>query len=191
MFRILIADDEGIMRESIRNTIQSNFASDCEVQTVRTGREVVEQCATFRPDIAFVDIQMPGLSGIQAIQEVRKTDPSILFIIITAYDRFSYAQEAVNLGVMEYITKPVTKKKIVDVCVRAMHQVEEMRRKRSDDLRVREKLEIVQPMIEVAFINDLLQEDRGAGMRDYLDMLDIHEEYGFFCVLEFGDGDSS
>ena len=191
MFRILIADDEGIMRESIRNTIQSNFASDCEVQTVRTGREVVEQCATFRPDIAFVDIQMPGLSGIQAIQEVRKADPSILFIIITAYDRFSYAQEAVNLGVMEYITKPVTKKKIVDVCVRAMHQVEEMRRKRSDDLRVREKLEIVQPMIEVAFINNLLQEDRGAGMRDYLDMLDIHEEYGFFCVLEFGDGDSS
>ncbi|MBP3218515.1 MAG: response regulator [Lachnospiraceae bacterium] len=191
MFRILIADDEGIMRESIRNTIQSNFASDCEIQTVRTGREVVEQCATFRPDIAFVDIQMPGLSGIQAIQEVRKTDPSILFIIITAYDRFSYAQEAVNLGVMEYITKPVNKKKIVDVCVRAMHQVEEMRRKRSDDLRVREKLEIVQPMIEVAFINNLLQEDRGGTMRDYLDMLDIQEDYGFFCVLEFGDGDSS
>ena len=187
MFRILIADDEGIMRESIRQTIQTGFGSECEIQTVKTGREVIEQCETFRPDIAFVDIQMPGLSGIQAIQEVRKFNTQILFIIITAYDRFSYAQEAVNLGVMEYITKPVNKKKITDVCVRAMHQVEEMRKKRSDDLKVREKLEIVIPMIEDAFINNLLLEDKGSGSAGYLEMLDIREEYCYLIVLEFGE----
>jgi len=72
---------------------------------------VVEQAGSFRPDIAFVDIQMPGLNGIQAIREVRKFNPSVVFIIITAYDKFSYAQEAVNLGVMEFITKPVNKKR--------------------------------------------------------------------------------
>ena len=118
MFRVLVADDEGIMRDSIKNTIQQNFGSDCEIATAKTGREVIEQAQGFHPDIAFVDIQMPGLSGIQAIQEIRKFDTSIVFVIITAYDRFGYAQEAVNLGVMEYVMKPVNKQKIIDVCVR-------------------------------------------------------------------------
>ncbi len=187
MFRILVADDEGIMRESIKNTIQSNFGSDCEIETVRTGREVIEHAASFHPDIAFVDIQMPGISGIQAIQEVQKFNNSIVFIIITAYDRFSYAQEAINLGVMDYITKPINKKKIIDVCVRAMHQVDEERRRRSDDLRVKEKLEIVIPMIETAFISNLLQEDKADSLAGYLEMLDIRSRYGYLIVLEFGD----
>mgnify|MGYP000253270117 CR=1 FL=1 len=98
MFRILVADDEGIMLESIRSSIESNFGSECEIVCVKTGRAVIEQAESFRPDIAFVDIQMPGLSGIQAIREVRKFNSSMVFIIITAYDKFSYAQEAVNLG---------------------------------------------------------------------------------------------
>ena len=109
MFRILVADDEGIMLESIKSIILSNFGSECQVACVKTGRAVIEQAEAFRPDIAIVDIQMPGLSGIQAIREVRRFNSSMVFIIITAYDKFSYAQEAVNLGVMEFITKPVNK----------------------------------------------------------------------------------
>ena len=111
MFRILVADDEGIMLESIKSIILSNFGSECQVACVKTGRAVIEQAEAFRPDIAIVDIQMPGLSGIQAIREVRRFNSSMVFIIITAYDKFSYAQEAVNLGVMEFITKPVNKKR--------------------------------------------------------------------------------
>ncbi len=187
MFRILIADDEGIMRESLKNTIKSNFGSECEIITVKTGREIIEQAESFRPDIAFVDIQMPGLSGIQAIQEVQKFNKSIVFIIITAYDSFSYAQEAVNLGVMEYVMKPINKQKVVDVCVKAMTQVENARKKRSDDLKTREKLEIVIPMIETAFINNLLQDDETGKGRSYLEMLDIQKEFGYIMVLEFGD----
>ena len=129
MFRILIADDEGIMRESIKNTIEANFGSETEIVTVKTGREVVEQAESFRPDIAFVDIQMPGLSGIQAIKEIKKFNSSIVFVVITAYDNFSYAKESVNLGVMEYILKPVNKQKIIDVCIRAKKKTEELRQK--------------------------------------------------------------
>lgn len=187
MFRILIADDEGIMLESIKNSIQSNFGSECQIVCVKTGRAVIEQAEFFRPDIAFVDIQMPGLNGIQAIREVRKFNSSMVFIIITAYDKFSYAQEAVNLGVMEFITKPVNKKAILDVCIRAMRQVEETRQKLSDDLKIREKLEIVVPMIESGFIYSILQDDTDIRQHGYLEMLDIKEAHGFIAMLEFGD----
>lgn len=187
MFRILVADDEGIMLESIGHIIKSNFGSDCELVCVKTGRAVIEQAGSFRPDIAFVDIQMPGLSGIQAIKEVRKFNPSIVFIIITAYDKFSYAQEAVNLGVMEFIMKPVNKKKIIETCVKAMHQVEEARQKLSDDLKIREKLEIVVPLIESGFIYNILQDDPDPVGSGYVEMLDIRKPCGFMIVLEFGD----
>ena len=187
MFRILVADDEGIMLESIRSIIESNFKSECEIVCVKTGRAVIEQAGQFRPDIAFVDIQMPGLSGIQAIREIRKFNQTMVFIIMTAFDKFSYAQEAVNLGVMEFIMKPVNKKKILDVCVKAMHQVEEARQKISDDLKIRERLEIVVPMIESGFIYTILQEDSDPLHSGYPEMLDIRKPYGFIVVLEFGD----
>ena len=187
MFRILIADDEGIMRESLKHIIVTNFGSQCEVALAKSGREVIEQAETFKPDIAFVDIKMPGLNGIQAIEEVRKTNPSVVFIIITAYDKFSYAKEAVNLGVMEYITKPVGKNTVIDVCIRAMRKVDSERKKRTADLEIREKLEIVIPMIESGFIYSLLQDESGDSRENYLEMLEIKEKYAFIVVLEFGD----
>ena len=78
MFRILVADDEGIMLESIKSIILSNFGSECQVACVKTGRADIEQAEAFRPDIAIVDIQMPGLSGIQAIREVRRFNSSMV-----------------------------------------------------------------------------------------------------------------
>ena len=98
MYRILIADDEGIMLESLKNIISSNYGNECEIHTAKTGRVVVEEAEKYPPDICFMDIQMPGLSGIQAIREIQKFNRSVVFVIITAYDKFNYAKEAVNLG---------------------------------------------------------------------------------------------
>lgn len=188
MYRILLADDEGIMLESLRNIIESNFGRSCEIACAKTGRAVVELAESFRPDITFMDIQMPGLNGIQAMKEIRKYNKATIFIVITAYDKFSYAKESINLGVLEYLTKPVNKRVIVQVCTKAMCRVDETRRKRSDDLKIREKLEIVVPMIESGYLyNLLLQEDFDTYRENYRELLDIMERYGFMIVLEFGD----
>lgn len=61
MYRVLIADDEGIMLEALKNIITSNFGNECELAFAKTGRAVVELAESFRPDIAFMDIQMPGI----------------------------------------------------------------------------------------------------------------------------------
>ena len=135
-----------------------------------------------------MDIQMPGLSGIQAIREIQKFNRSVVFVIITAYDKFNYAKEAVNLGVMEFLTKPVNKKVILETCSKAMDQVDSTRQKRSDDLKIREKLETVVPMIESGYINNiLLQDDFQTYQDNYKELLDIQEEYGYMIVAEFGD----
>lgn len=188
MYRILLADDEGIMLESLKSIIETNFGKECEIHLAKTGRAVVEQAQAYPPDICFMDIQMPGISGIQAIREIQKFNRSVVFVIITAYDKFNYAKEAVNLGVMEFVTKPVNKRKIIEICTRAMERVDEERQKRSDDLRIREKLETIVPMIESGFINNLLLQDDFQAYKDnYRQFLDIKEENGYMIVTEFGD----
>ena len=144
MYRVLLADDEGIMLESLKKIITA---------CAKTGRAVVELAETFRPDIAFMDIQMPGINGIQAIREIRKFNSTIKFVIITAYDKFDYAKEAINLGVVDYLTKPVRQQTVVDVLERAIREIDSERKKRSDNLRIQEKLETVIPIVENGFVN--------------------------------------
>ena len=187
MYRVLIADDEGIMREALKNIITSNFGNDCELAFAKTGRAVVELAETFRPDVAFMDIQMPGINGIQAIREIQKFNSSTIFVIITAYDKFDYAKEAVNLGVMEYLTKPVKRAKIIEVLERAMRQIDAERKKRSDNLKIQEKLETVIPIVENGFVNSMILQEGGASDLSYYKMLlDIQEEYAYVVVIQFG-----
>ena len=116
MYRILLADDEGIMLESLKKIIETEYGNECEIHCAKSGRVVVEMAQAYPPDICFMDIQMPGISGIQAIREIQKFNSSAVFVIITAYDKFNYAKEAVNLGVQEFLTKPVNKKVILETC---------------------------------------------------------------------------
>ena len=84
---------------------------------------------------------MPGINGIQAMKEIRSFNQTALFYVISAYDKFDYAAEAIALGVERYLTKPVNRRTVLDVMEEAMEKVDQMRRKRSDQLKVQEKLE--------------------------------------------------
>ncbi len=190
MYRVLIADDEGIMRDALKNIIVSNFGNECELAFAKTGRAVVELAETFRPDIVFMDIQMPGINGIQAIKEIQKFNGSIKFIIITAYDKFGYAQEAINLGVLDYLTKPVKRALVTEVLGRAMELIDAERKKRSDNLRIQEKLETVIPIVENGFINALMfQEDSSGDLSYYRTLLDLQQDYAYVMLLQFGEPD--
>ena len=107
MYKIMIADDEGITVDALNFIIKKNFTGECIVESARTGREVILLAESFRPDIAFMDIHMPGINGIDAIREIKKTQPGIQFVIISAYDKFSYAKDAIGLGVIQSTHKSV------------------------------------------------------------------------------------
>ena len=119
MYRILLADDEGIVIDSMKYIIEKEFGGECEVEFAKTGRSVIELAESFRPDIAVMDIQMPGINGIEAMKEIKKFSVNTVFIVMSAYDKFDYAREAINLGVLEYLNKPVDQARIVDVLKRA------------------------------------------------------------------------
>lgn len=188
MYRIMLADDEGIVLDSLRMIIDKNFPEQCQVETAKTGRDVIELAERFRPDIAFMDIQMPGINGIEAIREIKKSNPSVEFIILSAYDKFDYAKEAINLGVLEYINKPFSARTITEVLGKALKTIELKRKKRSDDLRIKEKMETVTPIIENGFIYAIMfQEHFMEDVDNYKQLLGMDADYGCMLALVVGD----
>lgn len=188
MYKIMLADDEGIVIDSLKFVIQKEFGDECRIEYAKTGRNVIELAERFHPDIAVMDIQMPGINGIDAMREIRSNNDNIIFIVMSAYDKFDYATEAIKLGAIEYITKPMDKNKMISALRKAMSMVDEEKTRRSNDLLVREKLETVVPILENGLIyNILFHEYFEEDIENYKTMLDIDTEYAYMMVLVSGD----
>ncbi len=188
MYRILIVDDEGIVIDSLRFMIEKHFKNTCEIETAKTGRAAIEIVEYYKPDIVFMDISMPGINGIDAIKEISKNHPNILFVILSAYDKFMYAKEAINLRVVEYLVKPINATTVTTTIEKAIVMIESKRKKRSHDLKVQEKLETVIPILESGLIYTILFQRKGKDEIDnYKNLLDITTDYGYMMVFEFGE----
>ncbi|MBR7081902.1 MAG: helix-turn-helix domain-containing protein [Oscillospiraceae bacterium] len=186
MYKIMIADDEGIVIDALKYIIEKSFGDSCQVQYAKTGRSVIELAESFRPDIALMDIQMPGINGIEAMKEIRKTNKSVIFIVITAYDKFDYAREAVGLGVMEYLNKPIDRAKLTQTLKQAMERIDSERERRRNDLRVREQLETAAPIVESGFIYSVLfQQNYAREVEQFKALLGVTEDSGFMMVIEY------
>ena len=113
MYRVLIVDDEEPVLDSYSFLIK-NTEEFVVVGTARTGYEAHELINKLNPDLVFMDINIPGMDGIQVITEVYRKFPAMVFILSTAYERFDLAQRALPLGVFAYLVKPVSKKAFLD-----------------------------------------------------------------------------
>mgnify|MGYP000659446376 CR=1 FL=1 len=149
---MLLAEDNELNREIVVELLSMfNITAVCAVN----GREAVERFEADPPGtyaLILMDIQMPGINGIDAMKEIRRTNNHTVFIVMSAYDKFDYAKEAIKLGVMEYITKPMEKTRIVNALRKAMENIDAERLKRKNELLIKEKLETVVPIIESGLI---------------------------------------
>ena len=113
--RAVIADDERLMREQLRARLAEVWPELQIVAEARNGLEAVDLVAQHRPDLVFLDIRMPGLTGVDAARQIAQMDvaddehlPEIVFI--TAYDQ--YAVEAFEQGVADYVLKPAERERL-------------------------------------------------------------------------------
>lgn len=106
--------------------------------------------------------------------------------MISAYDKFDYAKEAIDLGVEKYLTKPISKSKIISVVEEATAKVDKVRDQRSSLLKIQEKLETVIPVVESSYVNTLLFQREIQAADYYQQLLDIEDNQGYVMVVQFG-----
>jgi two-component system response regulator YesN len=114
MYRVLIVDDEQLMREALKIMI-SKVEGYTVIDAVSNGEEAIEICKKNNVDIVFMDIMMPGISGIDASKTIYRNNPNTTIFIISAYTDFEFAREALKVKVKEYMSKPVSFNKIKEL----------------------------------------------------------------------------
>lgn len=121
MLRLLIADDEKNARDKMSHCIDRLQNGLTIIGSTSDGYETYNKILELQPDIVLIDIEMPGLTGLEVIRKVRDAELPTVFIIISSYSEFAYAQEAIRLNVEEYLLKPFLP---ADVC-RAVYKAAE------------------------------------------------------------------
>lgn len=117
--KILLADDERMVRLSFISMCEELYPGLHNFVQARNGREMLELCRKEHPDLAFVDIRMPLMDGLTAIEEALGFCPDTQFIILSGYSDFSYAQKAIRLGAQDYLLKPLSLDDIQNIFTKA------------------------------------------------------------------------
>ena len=107
MIRLLIADDERMEREALADIVMRRFEHEVTVEMAENGRKAADTAVLWEADLILMDIEMPGMNGLDAARAVLEQRPECKVIFITAYSLFQYAHEAVHLGACDYLLKPV------------------------------------------------------------------------------------
>lgn len=125
MYRLFIADDNELARQALKQSIQWTEVN-CEFcGETSNGTDALAFIMEKKPDIVLMDIKMPGMSGMDVIAAVREKGIGSLFIMVTAYDDFTFMRQGMQMGVFDYILKPVADKELHTVLHKAVDSLTE------------------------------------------------------------------
>lgn len=125
MYKLLIADDELLERQALRYFVEH---SGLEIKTILdagNGVDAVRLALAEQPDICLLDIKMPGLTGLEVMEQLRSFDKQCKVVVSTAYSEFDYALQAFHLGALDFLVKPVKKEVLLRVLTRAIDELDE------------------------------------------------------------------
>lgn len=124
MFKVFLVEDEIVVREGIRKNIPWEQYGFQYTGDASDGELALPMIRQIQPDLLITDIRMPFMDGLALIELVRKELPRTKIVIISGYDDFSYAQQAISMGVEQYLLKPVVKGKMVEILIALQKKME-------------------------------------------------------------------
>lgn len=113
MYRILIVDDESGIREGVARYLRKHCSIFEVAATAENGEEALKRAQELLPEVIVTDIAMPKMNGLDFLEQIRHTLPDTKMIILSGYDNFEYARQAMRLGVKDYLVKPLDTKELL------------------------------------------------------------------------------
>ena len=156
MYKLMVVDDEQIVIDAV-NFIVKNHIDDVSVcVSARSGSAAIELIAQHKPDIVLMDICMPGMNGLETIAEIKRIAPATRFVVISAYEQFEFAKQAVELNARDYLLKPVNKQRLIDTLDRIVIELDAEQAKVMRTLEAQEKYEQAMRVLEHGLIYSIL-----------------------------------
>lgn len=167
MYSLLIADDDAIIREGIRKYLLAHFPQFSQIWTAKNGQEAFAVFEEHKPDIIYTDVAMPIFDGLELLDRLYQSGYRPKAVIISAYENFSYAQNAMRLGVEDYLLKPILPDQICAVTSKLLTEMDQRQAFLSNIHNIMNTYQESLPVIRQRFFSILIHGN--AGEKDLLE----------------------
>lgn len=138
---VLIVDDELMIRNGLKNLVESNNLDLEVIGTANNGQEGYEMIKTHSPDIVITDIKMPYMDGLELIKKLRTEKNDTKFVIISGFEDFSYAQRAIRYNVHSYLLKPIKTTKLNQILLELKKEIFSEKEKLKENIQIKKELQ--------------------------------------------------
>lgn len=157
MYKVLFADDEILTREAITENTPWEETGFTLMGTAQNGKEAIELMEMGKPDLLITDICMPIMDGIELSEFVKKNYPDTQVMILSGYDEFEYAKQALKNGVAEYILKPITSFELKEELLKFKEKIDKAYDQKYHVEKIQKAYEKNMPVVREHFLNRLLE----------------------------------
>lgn len=128
MLKVIIADDEQKVNLLLQKIVDWEKLGYQIAGTANDGERALQLIEEEKPDVLMTDIRMPGVDGMELIRRAKEIRPDLVFIVVSGYRQFEYAQTALKYGVTDYLLKPVNAEELTQLLIRIREEEEKKRR---------------------------------------------------------------
>jgi two-component system, response regulator YesN len=189
MIRLLIVDDEQIEREGMQVILEKSYP-DLVIEQAKNGNMAVQLAGEFKPDLILMDIKMPGMNGLEAVERISTDYLHIKFIMVTAYDTFDYMRQAIKFGVKDYLLKPSKASDIVMTIGKVLEQITEektsLERSKQEKVALQKTLALVETDVVTQLLFDHVHEVHVDMLVEILDIQSTDEMFVMIVLLPSG-----
>jgi two-component system, response regulator YesN len=186
MYKLMIVEDEPLIRAGLVKYFNWKELGFTSIIDAENGLDAIEMALTYQPDLIMTDIRMPKMSGLELIEQLRPVLPDCLFVILSGYEDFTYAKQAIQLGVTAYLIKPLQFEQSMETI---MECVMKMKAKRQERLKLEEINKVLDESVQLKqekFVKDLMEQDySNQDWKRFCELYDFPIEKGRFLAVIF------
>ena len=185
MLKVLITDDEQMICNLIANILDWEDMGFQIIGMANTGTDAFDIIQKEKPDVVISDIRMPGYDGIQLIQKTAEAGIQAVFVMISGYKQFEYAQNAMKYGVKYYLLKPISEEKLRETMMEIGRELDVKQQKIVEERHLRRQVQEARDKMKRRFLTTVLAANEKDNLESDISRNAVNAEYN----TEFKDGE--